>query len=144
MQSWRVHFILPLARRWHRMMWGAVAITAAHGVHAAADPVAPAGGSKAGVSTAITPIDSYEQWRSALDTGKGVAPPTFTVLPGFEIETLRTARPDEGSWVGMAFDAKGRLIVAREKRGLLRFTLSNGPLQAEVIDDTLEEVRGIV
>src|SRR5688572_32218900 len=107
--------------------------------------VAPSRTAQTGTDTTITPVDNYEQWKSALDTGKGVVAPQFTLLPGFELETLRSARPEEGSWVAMAFDAKGRLIVAREKRGLLRFTLSDGqPMQAEVIDDTLEEVRGIV
>src|SRR5688572_24204607 len=121
----------------------AVVLIAANALLAAVAPSRTAPPTE--TDTAITPVDNYEQWKSALDTGKGVVPPTFTLLPGFELETLRSARPEEGSWVAMAFDAKERLIVAREKRGLLRFTLSHGqPMQAEVIDDTLEEVRGIV
>src|SRR5687767_13742180 len=88
-------------------------------------------------STAITPVDNYEQWKSALNTGAGAVPPAFTLMPGFEIETLRSAQSGEGSWVATAFDAKGHLLVAREKRGLLRFALSTGPMQVEVIDDTL-------
>jgi putative heme-binding domain-containing protein len=107
-----------------------------------ATPPPRAGGFTA--DTAITPLDNYEQWKSALDAGKGVVPPSFTLTPGFEIETLRTALPDEGSWVALAFDAKGRLLVAREQRGLLRFTLSSAGLQPELIEDTLEEVRGLL
>jgi putative heme-binding domain-containing protein len=119
----------------------AAVVLAGHAAHAAAAatvtrPIDP--------DIAITPVDNYEQWKAALDTGKGAVPPTFSVLPGFEIETLRVARPDEGSWVALSFDAKGRLIIARERKGLLRFTLSDGTLHGEVVNDTLEEVRGIV
>ena len=42
----------------------------------------------------------------------------------------------------IAIDPKGRLIVAREQKGLLRFTLSdNGRevVDAEVIEETQEE-----
>jgi putative heme-binding domain-containing protein len=104
----------------------------------------PSGPGAALADTTITPLDNYEQWKSALNTGQGAVPPTFTLAAGFEIDTLRHARPDEGSWVALAFDARGRLIVAREKRGLLRFTLSSGRIHAELIDDTLEEVRGLL
>ncbi|MEY4938916.1 MAG: hypothetical protein RIQ93_651 [Verrucomicrobiota bacterium] len=107
----------------------------------AAAPLARAGPP---ADTTITPVDNYEQWKAALDTGKGVVAPTFTLTPGFELETLRSAGPDEGSWIALTFDPKGRLIVAREKRGLLRFTLSPPAIPPEVIDDTLEEVRGLL
>jgi glucose/arabinose dehydrogenase len=93
---------------------------------------------------AITPLDNYEQWKAALNTGSDDPPPPITLLPGFEIERLRTARPEEGSWIALSFDPKGRAIIAREKRGLLRFTLAPGSVQVETIDDTLQEVRGLL
>lgn len=93
---------------------------------------------------AITPLDNYEQWKGALNTGADDPPPPVTLLPGFEIERLRTAQPEEGSWIALCFDPKGRVIIAREKRGLLRFTLAPGPIQVETIDDTLLEVRGLL
>jgi putative heme-binding domain-containing protein len=104
---------------------------------------APSAGSSR-ADTAITPLDNYEQWKAALDTGRGVTPPTFTLTAGFAIDTVRIAQPDEGSWVALAFDQRGRAIVAREKRGLLRFTLADAAAKVEVIDDTLEEVRGLL
>src|SRR4029453_17007518 len=72
-------------------------------------------------------------------------PETITVLPGFKIELLRSALPDEDSWISLAFDPKGRLTVAREKRGLLRMTLATGAVErVEVIEDTLLECRGLL
>src|SRR5215210_2881396 len=35
-----------------------------------------------------------------------------TVPPGFKIELLRSASKEEGSWVAMAVDAKGRLYLS--------------------------------
>jgi putative heme-binding domain-containing protein len=140
----------PLASsRVRRLVASALGLAAFHGLppaDAAVRPLAAATSARAAATanTAITPLDNYEQWKSALDTGRGVVPPTFTLTPGFEIETLRIAAPDEGSWVTLGFDLQGRLIVAREKRGLLRFTLAAGSLHVEVIDDTLEEVRGLL
>ncbi len=93
---------------------------------------------------AITPLDNYEQWKAALNTGSDDPPPPITLLPGFEIERLRTARPEDGSWIALSFDPKGRAIIAREKRGLLRFTLAPGSVQVETIDDALQEVRGLL
>jgi putative heme-binding domain-containing protein len=90
-------------------------------------------------------IDAYNSWKLALKTNQATDPSTFTILPGFKAELLRSAQPDEGSWVTLAFDPKGRLTLAREKRGLLRMTLTNGQIASvEVIDDTLLECRGLL
>src|SRR5712671_4037672 len=37
---------------------------------------------------------------------------SLTVLPGFKAELLRSAQKDEGSWICMTADPKGRLIVS--------------------------------
>jgi len=91
----------------------------------------------------------YNQWREALpgdaannDDLEGIGP-----LPkGFRIEIIHRARKDEGSWVSMAIDGKGRLILAREDNGLLRMEIpkdkSTQP-KLETINDTLKECRGI-
>jgi len=90
-------------------------------------------------------FDAYNSWKLALGTSSATDPATFTVLPGFKAELLRSAQPGEGSWVGMAFDPKGRLTVAREGRGLLRLTLENNSVdRVEVINDTLLECRGLL
>lgn len=95
----------------------------------------------------LSPLEDYAQWKRALQPGQVTDPSTFIAPPGFEIELLRAARPDEGSWVAMAFDREGRLTVAREERGLLR--LSFGPdrqnvTAVEPIDETLQECRGLL
>jgi putative heme-binding domain-containing protein len=95
----------------------------------------------------VQPIDDYEQWKAAQGTKAGTDPATFQLLPGFEIELLRSAQPSEDSWICMAFDPQGRIVVAREKQGLLRFTLpknDNGTIQVETIDDKLKECRGLL
>lgn len=95
----------------------------------------------------ITAFDDYEQWRQASGAEQGADPATFAVQPGFEIDLVRSAQPDEGSWVSMAFDTKGRLTIAREDRGLLRVSLSGdgGHVeQVETIEDSLLECRGLL
>ncbi|HEV3006419.1 MAG TPA: c-type cytochrome, partial [Pirellulales bacterium] len=53
----------------------------------------------------------------------------------------------EGSWISIDFDPRGRLVVAREDKGLLRLTLpatGDAEVHVETIDDTLEECRGLL
>ena len=94
----------------------------------------------------IDVVDDYEQWKQALDANQGTDPASFLVAPDFEIQRIRSAMPDEDSWVSLAFDPQGRAIIAKEKRGLLRMTLSNDGSEVthvEVVDDALEECRGL-
>ncbi|HEV7282961.1 MAG TPA: c-type cytochrome [Pirellulaceae bacterium] len=98
-------------------------------------------------SARISAFDDYEQWRQASGDAKGPDPATFLTQPGFEVDLVREATPDEGSWVSVAFDPKGRLTIAREDQGLLRMTLtedSGQVVQVETIDETLKEVRGLL
>lgn len=91
--------------------------------------------------TPLSPVD-YNQWKQALNA---TATPVkhITAPPGFAVELLREARPEEGSWVSLAFDAKGRMIISRESRGLLRFTPGqDGP--AELFATNLLECRGLL
>lgn len=90
-------------------------------------------------------FDEYNQWKEALGS-PGAA--TFTRLPeGFEVACLRTARDDEGSWVSMAIDPRGRIVLGREDRGLLRIGLDHAGKptgEMERIDDSLKECRGLL
>src|SRR4051794_8501688 len=54
----------------------------------------------------------------------------LTVLPGYKVELLYSPdKATEGSWVSMAVDSKGRLIVSpQDKQPLLRITLSEGKI----------------
>jgi glucose/arabinose dehydrogenase len=93
----------------------------------------------------VPQTEAYESWRLASDREAATSPVEVAALPGFEVVLLRSARAEEGSWVGMAFDGEGRLIVAMEERGLLRMTLDGGAVSlVEVVDDSLEEGRGLM
>jgi putative heme-binding domain-containing protein len=97
--------------------------------------------------TAIDSFDDYTQWEQA--KGRSDADPArFLVPPGFEIELVRAAQEGEGSWIALEFDDRGRLLIGREDRGIWRMTLPTdertGEPQLELVDDTLEEIRGLV
>ena len=98
----------------------------------------------------IDAFAEYNQWKEALpEEGKTSATleeKLSPLPPGFHIERLHTALPGEGSWVSMAVDEQGRIIIARESKGLLRMVMpgeGDGELGVEVINDTLEECRGL-
>ena len=93
----------------------------------------------------------YEQWREAQGNLLATGVSRIRALPGYEVELLRSAGSDEGSWISMEFDPKGRLYIAKEgtwdkKPGILRFTLpeSDEQIQVETINDTIQEARGLL
>lgn len=91
----------------------------------------------------VSAFDNYEQWRQA----KAGNAPAFLVSPGFEVQLVRSAQPDEDSWVSLAFDPRGNAIIAKEKVGLLRLTLTSdgaGVTGVETINTTLQECRGLL
>ena len=59
---------------------------------------------------------------------------SLTVLPGFKAELLHTSEPDEGSWICLTIDAKGRLIISPQKddQPLLRVTLDRAGQVAKI------------
>ncbi|MBS0263957.1 MAG: c-type cytochrome [Planctomycetes bacterium] len=91
-------------------------------------------------------LADYEQWRLAKQ-GTVAKPRSLTTLTDFEVELLRVAQPEEGSWISLTFDRRGRLIIGREDKGLLRMTLSRDSqtvAAVETIEDTLLEPRGVL
>ncbi|MDZ4852338.1 MAG: PQQ-dependent sugar dehydrogenase [Pirellulaceae bacterium] len=97
-------------------------------------------------STQVDATENYEQWRQAT-SGTSVAGNSFWTVPGFEVSLVRQANEEEGSWVSMAFDPKGRLTIAREEKGLLRMTLDESMqsvAQVEVVNNELLECRGLL
>src|ERR687895_2844818 len=61
-----------------------------------------------GVAAIPVPVDEdYNQWKRAL-TNSATAAVHITALPGFKVELVRSAEADEGSWVALAFDPRGR------------------------------------
>ena len=73
---------------------------------------------------------------------------SLTVLPGFKAELIRSAVKGEGSWVCLAVDPKGRLIVSPQegKGNMLRVTLSESGQVAklETIDLPVGGAMGLL
>jgi hypothetical protein len=92
-------------------------------------------------------FDAYNSWQLAKPGAQNQAtdPATLTLPSGFKAELIRSAQPGEDSWVSMAFDPQGRITLGKEKKGLLRLTLSgSGDQKMETIDDELLECRGLL
>ena len=95
----------------------------------------------------IDHLDDYTQWKDALKTTTGTDPLGLDVPPGFQAALLRSASDQEDSWVCLTQDDKGRWIIAKEKRGLLRWTPSNDESpegEMEQINENLAECRGLL
>jgi len=89
----------------------------------------------------------YNQWKEALKTRQATAARHVTAIPGFEVDLLRTAAREEGSWVSLEFDGEGRLLIGREGPGILRLTLPRrrfGRTRIEVVNNELNECRGLL
>ena len=67
-----------------------------------------------------------EQWGDPLKSAHATAAESLTVPPGFKVELIRTSEAEEGSWISMTVDNKGRLIISPQddKQPLLRITLT--------------------
>ena len=91
--------------------------------------------------------DDYTQWKRASNASEGTDPATFQLLPGFKAERLISAGPDDGSWVSLAFDPRGRLTIGREDQGLIRYTFNDQHkriARSETLKIRLKECRGQV
>ena len=75
-----------------------------------------------------------EPWGDPLKSAHATSAESLTVLPGFKVELIRTAEAEEGSWISMAIDNKGRLIISPQddKQPLLRVTLTRAGQVARV------------
>jgi putative heme-binding domain-containing protein len=95
----------------------------------------------------LSAFENYEQWQQSKREASGKYATRFQLPDGFEVTELRTAQPDEGSWIAMAFDPQGRLTISREESGFLRLTLSDDRTsvsKVESVDAPLLECRGLV
>ncbi len=71
------------------------------------------------------------------------------VAKGFKVELLHTtSKAEEGSWVNMCVDTKGRLIASDQYGGLFRITVpplgQAGPVKVEKINVPLGEAQGLL
>lgn len=83
--------------------------------------------------TANDPTDPHGEDKYVVDTDTQI-----TLLEGFDAELLYTVPKSQGSWVAMAFDAKGRLLVSdQDDKGVFRVTLP-GDGDAEIHVESLK------
>jgi putative heme-binding domain-containing protein len=70
-------------------------------------------------------------WGDVLARASATPADALTSLPGFRVELLRSAEPGEGSWICLAFDERGRLLISPQgdDRPLLRLTVANGRVE---------------
>lgn len=89
-----------------------------------------------------------EPWGDPLKSAHATAAETLVVPPGFKAELLRSAEAEEGSWISMAIDPKGRLIISPQddKQPLLRVTLTRQGQVAHIepIPAPLRQAMGMV
>ncbi|MCA9131973.1 MAG: c-type cytochrome [Planctomycetales bacterium] len=79
--------------------------------------------------------------------GQATGVESITLPPGFQAQLLRSAGKGEGSWISMTFDERGRLILGRDKRGIVRLTLDaerSAVQRFEVLENTLRHCRGVL
>lgn len=97
--------------------------------------------------TTISAFENYQQWQQSKDGKPTIDAAKLTVPPGFTATLVRSAQPDEGSWISMAFDAEGRVTISREDQGLLRMTLDEQRqrvTRTEPLAVELAECRGLM
>lgn len=92
-------------------------------------------------------LENYSQWKLALGDGQLADPVQIVAPKGFAVEIVRQATQEEGSWISMTWDPRGRLLVGREDKGVLRFSFSANHRdiqRVETVNDTLREPRGLL
>ena len=94
--------------------------------------------------TAITAILASP----ALAAPRSATPPTSITVPaGFNVELVRSAQESESSWISMAFDEAGRIIVGLDDIGVARLAPPEAPggeWSFERLDDSLRHCRGVL
>ena len=96
-----------------------------------------------GAPKEISALDEYNQWTESKKEHRDEA---FSPLPaGYQLEMLYRATAAHGSWVSMAFNPRGDLVIAKEKRGLLRLKIAdNNRVSGMLAENTLLECRGLL
>lgn len=88
-----------------------------------------------------------EPWGDVLFRAAATPAELVRVPEHFKVELLRSAEPEEGSWICMTFDDKGRIIVSPqgENRPLLRMSLQSGQIsKMEKIEAPVSYAMGLL
>ena len=95
----------------------------------------------------INAFDEYNQWEEAISGSSEQELASFQLAEGFEIELIFSAEPEHGSWVSMAMDDQGRVLLGKEDSGILRLTIpkdGQGDPFLETLNSELEGVQGLL
>ncbi len=79
--------------------------------------------------------------------GEAPPPEALETIPDFKVELVRTADPaTEGSWISIAKDPQGRLLLGAEKKEpISRLTIQDGQVvRAEILKIPLTEAMGML
>lgn len=69
----------------------------------------------------------------------------FDVPDGFKLEVVHTGTKEDGSWVSLEIDPKGRYVIGKERQGILRLTVEEGKEpRIETINNSLKAVHGLL
>jgi putative heme-binding domain-containing protein len=83
---------------------------------------------------------------AAINENKATPVSRIKVLPGFKVELLHSVPADQqGSWVNLALDGKGRIIASDQYGGLYRFTAPapGQPLDPAKIEKVPADIRAV-
>jgi putative heme-binding domain-containing protein len=72
---------------------------------------------------------------------------SLETLPGFKAELLYSVpKPDQGSWVSMTFDNRGRIIASDQSASLYRITLpgEDAPIKVEQLAIPIGQAHGLL
>lgn len=79
--------------------------------------------------------------------GEATAADQLTLLPGFKAERLYSVpKPEQGSWVSMTFDPKGRIITSDQGGPLYRISLPHASQEVKVekLDVAIGHAQGLL
>lgn len=101
---------------------------------------------KLSLATCIIAAIAFSTFSRAGDAKKPKASDALHVPEGFEIELLHTADPKtEGSWICMAKDSKGRLIISGQRgQPILRATIAGDKVAMETLKLPISEAMGML
>ena len=91
-------------------------------------------------------FDEYNQWSEALDQSTDGGLAKLQLPDKFAVDVVYRVPKEQGSWISMTIDDRGRLIVGKESLGLLRLTLNENreTPRVEVINDDLKGCHGLL
>ena len=91
-------------------------------------------------------MQPWGDFAQASEGAQALAADQIKLLPGFKAERLYSVPRDQGSWVSMTFDPRGRIIASHERGSLFRITLPKDgrPIKVEEIDLPIGAAQGLL